>query len=299
MRSELATHAEKLFYFYEIARTGSIQATARKLNTSASTLLYSVKILEGICGTPLLERSKKGVKATSAGLQLVSLGEDLLRRTQVVQEQIRMNKSSAPVRLKVGTFSSIAIYLWPKIMKELSAAKEVSLSITTGRSREILEMLLRRDIDIALTVESFTAGPLLKHELYDDQFSFYYYRPKLAHSKWEELPLFYIPDASDASGKELRHYISQQNLNFSEHCELDSFEVIAKFIEKGYGIGILPNRVASSWPHKLYRLTPAKGKSEFGLHRFYLTYRKDLEIPQSVITSVISAAKKAVISTEG
>jgi hypothetical protein len=64
---------------------------------------------------------------------------------------------------------------------------------------------------------------------------------------------------------------------------------------RGYGIGILPTKVAKNYGAAI-RLIKIKGfqTHKFGTHRFYLSYREDLDVAQSTISLVLEAAKKSV-----
>ena len=292
MIPELAKHAEKLAYFYQIIEQGSIQATARKLGLSASTLTYTIKELERVCGVELLVRSKKGMTPTPAGERLTKLCQSIFEEMERAQLQMSDLELNFKRKIRIGTFPSIAIYFWPQLLKELKAESALAVSISTNRSRYILEQLMKQEIDISLTVESFQHELLARHLLYRDTYSFF--SAKDYDVSRTDSVLYYIPDASDQDGKTLKQYVYSLGAKFGEICELDSFEVILEFVRKGYGVGILPNRVASLHLREL-KLQQFKGiKAEFGPHRFFLSYRKDLDIKKKELDLILSAAQKAV-----
>ena len=293
MLPELAKHSEKLAYFYEIISEGSLQATSRKLGVSASGLSYTIKELEKVCKVPLLKRSKKGVAPTEAGAKLFQLCRTVYREMERVQLEMQGVGTYEIHRIRVGTFSSIAIYFWPLLLKEIARDSRLSMSISTGRSKEILELLIRKEVDVAITVECFTHARLVKHELYADSFSFYVATGKKVESLNDEV-LYYIPDTQDRDGKKLRQHLQGMEVRFKEECELDSFEVIAQFVANGFGVGILPNKVAFGFGKAIKRISSRELKRDFGAHRFYLSYRDDLEMSQRDLEIILGAARKAV-----
>ncbi|RYZ61089.1 MAG: hypothetical protein EOP09_20375 [Proteobacteria bacterium] len=171
--------------------------------------------------------------------------------------------------------------------------------MTTDRSKAILELLVRKEIDVALTVGALTSEGLIHHELYNDSYSFYVSNLNkeryFSRATIAKLAVLFIPDASDENGRSLRDYLHLWDLKFHEKFNLDSFEVVGEFTKRNYGIGILPNQVA-----KRYKKTirPVKiegaGPKCFGTHRFFLSYRDDLELPNSLIKHLLETAHQAV-----
>lgn len=293
MLPDLVRHTEKLFYFHEIVQEESLQAAGRKLGISAATLSYSLKELEGATGVTLLVRTKKGISPTPAGQRLYDFSRKLFRDLDQIQLQISDLDQPLKTKIRIGTFSSIAIYFWPLLQDELGEQESLALSIITNRSKEILESLIKKDIEIAITVGSFQNPAIVKHELYRDSYG-YYTNSSNRMADIKKSVLLFIPDAMDNDGKTLRYHVHDQGLRFKDEFELDSFEVITEFIKKGYGIGILPNKVAQRAGGNLKRIYPSSGFRNFGDHRFYLSYRNDLEIKQSDLKIIMLAATKAV-----
>jgi LysR family transcriptional regulator, cell division regulator len=300
MLSELVRHTEKFYYFYEVANEGSLQATSRKLGISAPSLSHSIKQLESVIGTPLFNRSKSGVTVSIAGDKLLVFCRRYFREIEEVQRLMIHPQEEALRKIKVGTFQSIALYFWPLLIDSLTEKSKISLSITTNRSKAIHESLIKREIDIALTVEDLKHEKLIKHELYKDDYAFYcsalWEKNVFKKSDLRELAILYIPDAVDETGKSLMQFVNSWNLLFRDEIELDSLEVISEFVTKGYGIGILPTKVAKSHSKNLKQIRiEGVPNVKFGTHRFFLSYRDDLDIPQSLMRLFLETARKAVL----
>lgn len=300
MLPEIARHSEKFYYFYAIANEGSLQATARKMGISAPSLSHAMKQLESVTGSALFHRSKSGVTLTEAGEKLFVFCRKYFREMEEVQRLIEHPDQPTLRKIKIGTFQSIALYFWPRLIESLKKESGLSLSIMTNRSKEILEALIRREIDVALTVETMKHDKLIKHELYKDEYAFYVSGKskinELSKQELHQLAVLYIPDAVDSEGKSLRQYLTSWHLSFQEEFELDSLEVIGEFVKKDYGVGILPTKVAKTHGASL---KPVKIQgvpvSKFGTHRFFLSYRDDLEISQSIMRLLLDNARKAAI----
>ncbi len=298
--TSLANHSEKLNYFYTVTEHGSLQAASRKIGISAPTLSYTIKELESLLKVSLFERSQKGMTLTSQGLKLKNFCKRYYTEMSSLAEELVSPDFQPKKKIKVGTFPSIAIYFWPLVLEQYQENSDVSISLKTNRSHSVLESLIHREIDVAVTVDTIKHDHMVQHKLYEDHYSFY-----VSEKKWKKNPradfctdevLIYLPDAKDAKGKSLEQYVKNTNLRFKDHFEMDSFEVINEFIERGYGIGILPNRVAKSMSSKLKKIrVTADIPMDFGAHHFYLTHRDDLDLPNKVIEQLVSFAQKAVM----
>jgi len=301
MLPQIARHSEKFYYFFEVANIGSLQATARKLRTSAASLSHSIRQLESAAGTELFIRRKTGVTPTDAGEKLLVYCRKYFREMEELQHLLERPDRITPQRIRVGTFHTLALHFWPLLLASFKPDSNISLSITTNRSKAILEALLRKEVDVALTVEAIEHKRLTKHELFKDDFSFYapgfWQVSRLSRARLREHAILYIPDAIDEHGRSLRQYLHGWNLVFRDEFALDSLEIVGEFVKNGYGIGILPRRIAKTYGDSL-KLIKVEGVSaqKFGTHRFYLSYRDDLDMPQSLMKLLIESAKKAVLA---
>ena len=295
--SEIFKNTEKLYYFYEIAQSGSLQSAARKLGTSASALSYSVGKLENIVGNSIFIRSKSGVKLTAFGGSLFLFCKRFFSNLEEICIHANSKKSVTP--LKLGTFPSIAIYLMPLLLEKIKKFENISLSLLTNRSAAVLESLIKKDIDIALSVGTFKHPNLISTRLYDDHYSFYVSSDTLPGTITRDWlckkPLLYMPDSCDSHNCPISAYIKNWKFEFEKHFQLNSLEVIAQFTRQKMGIGILPNKTAQIYKD-LTRIEIPDIPLKFGRHNFYLSYRNDLDISQKVLQTVTHAVTSTVTS---
>lgn len=298
MLPELAKHSEKLYYFYEVALMGGLQSSARKLGLSAPTISYAIKQLELVTNAQLFHRSKNGMTLTLAGEHLLIFCKKYFQELGEVEFLMKNPKHDPITRIKIGTFQSIAIYYWPYLLELLKSEPNISLSINTNRSSHVVESLINKEIDLALTVEGKQHPKLIRHELYTDEYcicaSTKFKPNRITQKQAKDFILMYIPDAMDSEGLNLRRHLYMRNLEFKEVFDLDSFEVIAEFVKKNYGFGILPRKVTTGLRKTVKEIRiDGMAKKAFGKHRFFLTYRNDLDLPQSLMDLFVNAAFKA------
>lgn len=79
----------QLRYFVAVAEAGSISVAARKVHIAQPALTRQIHILEQALGTPLFERTARGVKVTNAGAQLLIDSNRLLDDATSAAERAR------------------------------------------------------------------------------------------------------------------------------------------------------------------------------------------------------------------
>ncbi len=300
MKSEITRHSEKLNYFYEIANNNSIQQASRKLNISAPTLSYSIKQLEEALKIELFIRTSKGMSLTIAGKKLYDFCVNYFHEIETLEQSI-LNQNTLNQKLqkiKIGTFPSIAIYLWPKIHNLLISDTTISPAITTGRSYEILELLQKRIVDVSITVGAHNRKGIIQKELYSDSYSFYISKQIKVENdilkNTNTYPLFYFPQAEDQNQRTLVQYLRSWNLFFKSESELDSFESIAEFTKLNMGIGLLPNKTACYYKEYIKPIIIKGLPKSFGTHQFFFSYRTDLDIKKSILDSIFKFSQISV-----
>ena len=109
----------KYLAFVKTVETGSFTRAAQELDYAQSSISKMVADLENEWNMTLLERSKAGVRPTSAGEQVLPFLHKVLRDHQELEGHIlQMNGLETGV-VRIGTFSSVAIHWLPNIFSRL------------------------------------------------------------------------------------------------------------------------------------------------------------------------------------
>lgn len=298
MIKTLAQHCEKLVVFFEIANQGGLHAASRALNLSAPTLSHSLKELEAVLSAKLFTRTSKGMRLTEPGMILYEFCQKMFRDMSEVERALQEPSGPAVKRIKVGMISAIAVYLWPRIFALLKDKVDLNVSLTTNRSQVILEALVQKNVDMVISIGQVRHPAVVTRELFRDEFGFFAPRDSakvIGKEKLKSTSIFYYADAVDEDGRSLRQHMHSWKLRFLDESDVDSFEVILEFIKNGYGIGILPLQLYPSFRDQIQRVKVDGAPARFGAHRFYLSYRNDLEISQKGLDHLVRAAEKAVV----
>ncbi len=134
--------------FLAVLDAGSLMGAARALGAQQPTLSRHVAELEAQLGTPLFERTGRGVLPTAAALAIA----DSARQMQVGAEQLArgLNRSREATTgtVRITTSQVAASWLLPPVLVRLQQAEpgiQVELVASNGLSN-----LLRREADIAV-----------------------------------------------------------------------------------------------------------------------------------------------------
>lgn len=142
----------RLRYFLAVAEELHFGRAAARLNMAQPPLSRQIRRLEEEFGTALLDRRRGGIVLTHAGQLLVTEAERLLLGSKQMVDRVRRCGEGAAGRLTIGFVRVFTPEVLPLILRPFYASyPDVELVLREWRtSREVLESLLTREVDIAL-----------------------------------------------------------------------------------------------------------------------------------------------------
>ena len=265
----LSDHLEKLNYFNEVAKQGSMKRASEVLFITQPSLTKSMKTLEEALGYELFHRRPRGVILTEKGEILFEYCQGLFSSLRDVEQRLQNPDDPMAGSIRIGTYDSIAIYFWPKFLKYLSKKYPLlDVELTTGRSKDIQRKLESRELDLAYIVEP-KANDKIEIEIMDED-SFYLYQSPKIKEEIDSLPLILMDDAVEVG--ELSAFGKRKKYKTS------SLESAKELTQSGLGIGVLPERVAQPLVEAkklkkiIFKGFPKKGIS---LHKIGAAYQLD------------------------
>ncbi|MFD8495180.1 LysR family transcriptional regulator [Amycolatopsis sp. NPDC059657] len=138
-----------------IAKLGSIGLAARAHGISQPAASSRLRQLETQVGVPLVDRSPRGSRLTSAGALVVDWARPVVDAASDLEAGIAALRAERDTQLRVAASLTVAEYLMPKWLAALPAGSAVALS--SGNSAEVAELVLDGKVDLG-----FTEGPDLR-----------------------------------------------------------------------------------------------------------------------------------------
>jgi DNA-binding transcriptional LysR family regulator len=162
-----------LMLFLDVAEQGSMNGASKLRNVAQSAVSRTVRELELRMKLPLLERFPWGVRLTEEGEVLVSLAR-LVRAEGIAAKRVieRAVKARSMVELLIGASLAAAGAVIPgAITRFLSNTDDCRAVVRTGQFEDLLESLVRGEIDIVVCHIGYPVpSDVSVHLLYQDDF---------------------------------------------------------------------------------------------------------------------------------
>ena len=158
-------------YFVQIAEFGNMTRASKSLHIAQPALSQQMANLESELGTRLFDRSVQGVKMTPAGERLYRHAKSLLKQLDGLHGAVSQESEYPSGRVAIGIPGSTGKVLSAPLLRELANFEGILLEIVERPSGELVDLLVRGRLDIAVTVDvqprrGITISPLLLEELY-------------------------------------------------------------------------------------------------------------------------------------
>lgn len=152
----------KLRHAVMVAREGGYGAAADALNLSQPALSRSIQSLEADYDIQLFDRGRNGTRLTLEGSRFITVAEDMLRRTQAMDEQLRDRVASEPPTASFGMGpTSAAIFLEGIVPGLVARGMRVNVHVD---SCSALQLLLRHgEIDFFVSGVAPASGFYAAH----------------------------------------------------------------------------------------------------------------------------------------
>lgn len=266
----------ELTYFIEVASTLNVSRAAERLGLSQPTLSLAIQRLENNFGTPLLIRTKSGVKLTHTGQKLVGYARNLINDWEKLRSEALKDEDEIRGRYTIGCHPSVALYslhaVLPKLLEE---NRELDIKLEHDLSRKITEDVISFKIDFGIVVNPWDHPDLIIKPLCKDEVTLWTSKKPsvLQDPKSKEAVL--ICDSELVQTQSILKQLSKHGLEFRRVLTSANLEVVANLVASKAGIGILPGRVAQRI--KSYDIKPLPGDCPSFQDKICLVYRADAQ----------------------
>src|ERR1700720_3088966 len=131
-----------LRYFDALARHSHFGRAAATCAISQPALSMQIKELEEALGAMLIERGARQVRLTQFGEEAAPRVRDILRSVDELGDFARASRDRLAGRLRIGIIPTIAPYLLPKIIGNLSRLHpELDIHVREGLTSKLIQEL--------------------------------------------------------------------------------------------------------------------------------------------------------------
>lgn len=237
--------------FCVLARTGSFTQTARELHLTQSGISHSMKALEHDVGCRLLDRLGKKVLLTQAGEQLLQHATRILLEMETARESLGHLGKWGRGRLRLGASTTACQHILPPVLREFKESFPAhAITVEPGDTPDLVALLLRHKIDLALTLEAERERQLDFHSLFTDELQFVVgaLHPWAQAGRVErsEVPRqnYILYNKSSITFRLIEEYFRREQVVLNTVIELGSMEATKELVKLGVGVSILAPWIA-------------------------------------------------------
>lgn len=297
MRPDLSS----LALFVRIAEARSLTRAADASHIALAAASRRISQLEDLFGVKLLRRLPRGVELTPAGEALLFHAREVMEQMDQMRAEISDYNMGAKglVRMQANA-SALAQYL-PEDLASFSAAHPgIKVSLGEERSTAIVAALLAGHTDVGIVMEGAEEAEAL--QLFD-------YRadtlavvvPRKHALRMREIALVDLLD-HDFVGLESNTVISRLLVHQATvtgkplrlRVQVKSFDVVARLIQAGLGIGVLPEATVHAFAKPL-GLRAIRLTDSWATRRMFVAVREYAKLPgaaRQLVDHLVPAAAR-------
>ena len=236
---------KQLRYFEALAQHRHFGRAANACAISQPALSVQIKELEASLGTDLFERGQRLVRLTIFGEEFASRVRGILQSVDELAELARASKHHLVGRLRIGIIPTIAPYLLPAIIENLTRMNDsIDLQVRETLTPKLVEELAEGRLDAAIVALPVSEPSLTEVALFEENFVLI--RPRADSGK----P---VPDHEDLREMKLLlleegHCFRDQALSFCniqssrprEMLDASSLATLVQMVGAGMGVTLIP-----------------------------------------------------------
>jgi DNA-binding transcriptional LysR family regulator len=242
--------------FLAVGTFGGFRRAAEALRLTQPAVSARIKALEQSLGVRLFERGRPGLALAPAGRLLRPHAEQVMQAVALARQAVHDLGAASGGALRIAAALSIATYLLPDVLKRFQSARPgVMITVRSGHSKEVLEMVLRGDVEVGLA-RSLHHAEVETLSLRDDPLILVGPAPawpprarRVRLADVADRPLVFFDRGS--SDWTLSHGLFRRaGLVPNVVMEVETIEAAKKMVERGIGLAFLPHLAVA---HELER----------------------------------------------
>lgn len=159
----------QLQYLVALHDHGHFGRAAESCFITQSTLSASLRELEALLGSTLVERSRRVIRFTPLGLRIVAKARLVLRDAEELAEMAEAEREPLTGELRMAVIPTIAPFLLPPLLPRLRAEHpSLKLFLREEPSAAACDNLHRGAVDCALLALPFECGDVASEPLFED-----------------------------------------------------------------------------------------------------------------------------------
>ncbi len=281
---------DQLRIFLEIVRLGSFSRAAESCFRSQPAVSAQIRQMEEELGTKLFDRVASRVQLTAAGKRFSEYARDMLElRRRASQEMAEMNTVPRG-ELVIGANEATCLYILPGVFAEFKKTyPEVQISIFRTHGAAVVQRVLENALDFGIAQLPLQDRRLERVSIHTDELCLVLppSHPLARSGPVEPEALAPFPLLLPKSGRTrslLDEYLFPVRERMLISMELESSEMIKRFVQAGLGISFIARTYAQADARAgSLKLVSLRGRPSIQLG---LIYRKDKPLSRAALAFI-------------
>ncbi len=248
-------HLAQIEGFVEIARLGNMRRAAAALSISQPALTARLQALEQDLGALLFRRTHSGMVLTPAGRAFLSHADRAIEAIRSGTSLVRELEHGVIGELAFAVAPAVSAYVLPEILVRFTERHpDVRLRVRTGHSEEILDLVVRGEVELGI-VRQLRDARVRSRPLYEDELVLVA-RPDHPFALAGTIDVTAISHAQLILVARTSSYYELTTAMFRLAgvvprgiTEVDNIEGAKRMVERGLGVALLPGTaVADALP---------------------------------------------------
>jgi len=231
--------------FLTVVERGSLTQGAQAMHLALASVSERIAGMEAALGAPLLERNRRGVQATPAGVVLMRHARAILDQVEQMRGEMRPYATGLKGRIRLmSNTAALATFLPPHLCRFLARFPDLSIDIDERPTSEMVPALAEGRADLGIGADIADLGALQTHLLMQDQLVVVASRShrigsaeSVAFAEILDEPFVGLSDA--ALETHLAERASRLGKQLNYRIQMRGLDDIGMLIEAGIGIAIL------------------------------------------------------------
>jgi len=232
--------------FLMVVEHGSLTRGAQAMHLALASASERISGMEAALGTPLLERMRRGVRATPAGEALVRHARLIVGQIEQMRGELRSYAQGLKGRVHLmSNTAALASFLPEQICRFLIAHPDLSVDIDERPSADIVRAVAEGRADLGIVADTADLAALQTHMIADDQLVVVTNRSHRVANEARVAFADIVDEAfvglSDAAlERHLTDHASRLGRQMQYRVRLRNVADLGRLIEAGVGVAILP-----------------------------------------------------------
>ncbi len=232
--------------FDAVVQAGSISKGAARSNLALASASERISGMEAALGVALLERGRRGVTPTAAGLTLLSHARSIAGQMERMRGDLRAFSSGFKGRIRMLSNTAALVDILPRALRVfLAAHQQVDIDIEERISAEIALAVAEGQVEFGVIAGNVALGALETRALAVDRLVVLLSkthrlaaRPRLDFAEVLDEP--FVGLSAGALHDHLAVQAARLGRRIAYRVRLQSFDAVARLVEAGIGVGVVP-----------------------------------------------------------